>query len=127
MHSHAINWFEIPCTQLSRAQAFYEQLLGAPLRRENYGGPGMEMAVFAGEGEEAVRGALMAGPEVAAPGAQGTLVYLNAGASLDAVLSRVGPAGGRISTPRTALPPGMGFFAHIVDCEGNRVGLHALA
>ena len=29
-------------------------------------------------------------------------------------------------TPKTALPPGMGFFAHFVDSEGNRVGLHSL-
>jgi predicted enzyme related to lactoylglutathione lyase len=36
-------------------------------------------------------------------------------------------AGGRITLARTALPEGMGFFAHFVDCEGNRVGLHALA
>jgi len=25
------------------------------------------------------------------------------------------------------LPEGMGCFAHIIDSEGNRVGLHALA
>jgi len=25
-----------------------------------------------------------------------------------------------------ALPPGMGFFAHNTDLDGNRVGLHAL-
>jgi hypothetical protein len=34
---------------------------------------------------------------------------------------------GQASTPRTALPPGMGFVAQIVGPEGNRVGLHALA
>jgi uncharacterized protein len=32
-----------------------------------------------------------------------------------------------VHTPKTALPPGMGFFAHIEDCEGNIVGLHGLA
>jgi predicted enzyme related to lactoylglutathione lyase len=35
-------------------------------------------------------------------------------------------AGGEIALPKTALPPGLGFFAHIIDSEGNRVGLHAL-
>jgi predicted enzyme related to lactoylglutathione lyase len=38
----------------------------------------------------------------------------------------VEPAGGKISLPRTALPEGMGFYAHILDTEGNRVGLHAI-
>lgn len=27
---------------------------------------------------------------------------------------------------KTALPPGMGFFSHIEDTEGNVVGLHDL-
>ena len=34
---------------------------------------------------------------------------------------------GQIARPRQAMPPGIGFFAHIVDPDGNRVGLHALA
>ena len=49
----------------------------------------------------------------------------NAGESLDSVLNRVAAAGGEIATPKTALLPGMGAFAHIIDTEGNRVGLHA--
>jgi predicted enzyme related to lactoylglutathione lyase len=28
--------------------------------------------------------------------------------------------------PRIALPEGMGVFAHILDTEGNRIGLHAV-
>ncbi len=30
---HAINWFEIPVSNLDRAAAFYEALLASPLRR----------------------------------------------------------------------------------------------
>ena len=57
----------------------------------------------------------------------GTLVYLDATPSLDAALQRVLTQGGSVALPRQALPPGMGFFAHIHDLDGNRVGLHALA
>ena len=39
---------------------------------------------------------------------------------------RVTRAGGRVVLDETALPDGLGVFAHILDCEGNRVGLHAL-
>ena len=53
------------------------------------------------------------------------MLYVNAGEELDPVLNRVVNAGGSITLPRTALPPGMGFYAHIIDSEGNRVGLHA--
>lgn len=41
-------------------------------------------------------------------------------------LARAVAAGGQVALPRQALPPGMGFFAHITDLDGNRVGLHAL-
>ena len=61
----------------------------------------------------------------ALPSGQGTVVYLDASPSLDAALERVVAHGGKIALPRQALPPGMGFFAHIHDLDGNRVGLHA--
>ena len=120
----ALSWFEIPALDIARAQAFYEKLLGAPMRRENIG-PNT-LAVFA-YGETGVGGCVMVGPQVPAPRADGSLVFLNAGPSLDAVLARVEAAGGRITTPKVTLPGDMGMFAHITDSEGNRIGLHALA
>lgn len=121
---NAISWFEIPSTQLDRAQAFYETALNCKMRREPMGPS--EGAVFPYDGE-GVGGCLIAGPTAPAPSAAGTLVYLDASPSLDAALARVTQAGGRIALGRQALPPGMGFFAHITDLDGNRVGLHALA
>jgi uncharacterized protein len=59
------------------------------------------------------------------PSRDGVAIYLDAGASLDAALDRVIAAGGSIAQPKKALPPCMGTFAHIVDTEGNRVGLHS--
>ena len=124
---HAINWFEIPVADLTRAMRFYQTLTGTTLRREVMGAPGEELAIFeVDDDNNGVSGALLSSPH-SKPAAQGTLVYLNAGPSLQAWLDRVVPAGGSIVVGKTALPPGMGFFAHIVDSEGNRVGLHALA
>jgi uncharacterized protein len=120
----AINWFEIATTDLQRAQRFYETVLGCSLRREPMGEG--EGAVFPYAPGDGVGGALVGGAQAGATGAGGCLVYLNAGASLDAVLARVPSAGGQVALPSQALPPGMGFFAHILDTEGNRVGLHAL-
>jgi predicted enzyme related to lactoylglutathione lyase len=123
---NAISWFEIPTTQLDAAQAFYETVLGRPMRREAMGPS--QGAVFAYDREaDGTGGALMMGPSAPAVSGTGTLVYLDASPSLDAALQRAVAQGGRIAQPRTALPPGMGFFAHILDLDGNRVGLHALA
>lgn len=122
---NAISWFEIPTTQLDLAQAFYESVLGSTMRREDMGPS--QGAVFAYDMEgDGVGGALMMGPTAPAPASGGTLIYLDASPSLDAALERVRLAGGQIALPRQALPPGMGYFAHITDLDGNRVGLHAL-
>ena len=123
---NAITWFEIGTTDLARATAFYETVLACKMRLENMGPS--EGAVFAYDNAaDGTGGALMCGPTAPRPGAGGTLVYLDASPSLDAALERVTQAGGHIALLRQALPPGMGFFAHITDLDGNRVGLHALA
>ena len=123
---NAISWFEIPTTQLDRAQAFYEAVLGCRLRREPMGPS--QGAVFPYDRQgDGVGGALMCGPTAAVPGAGGTLVYLDASPSLDAALLRAVAAGGQVALARQALPPGMGYFAHITDLDGNRVGLHESA
>jgi predicted enzyme related to lactoylglutathione lyase len=122
---HPPFWLRI-CAQAFCAQAFYEAVLQTKLQREDYAGPGMQMAVFAGEGD-AVKGALMAGHPALQVGACGTLVYLHAGASLDEALQRVVAAGVEVAMAKVALPDGVGFMAHMLDVDGNRVGLHAYA
>lgn len=122
--NNAVKWFEIPVRALDAAQKFYEAVLARPMRREEMGPHAL--AVFAYD-EQGVGGCLIAGADVPPPAAQGTLVYLNAEPALDAALARVAAAGGQVLQGRTALPPGLGFFALVSDPEGNRVGLHALA
>jgi uncharacterized protein len=121
-HRSALNWFEIPVHDMDRAQAFYETLLATTIRRETIASN--QLGVFSYD-EAGTGGCLLAGESAPQPSASGTLVYLNAGASLDAVLARVEAAGGRITTPKVTLPGDMGVFVHITDTEGNRVGLHA--
>jgi predicted enzyme related to lactoylglutathione lyase len=119
---HAIDWFEIPVRDMDRAAAFYEALLATTIRREHIAPHALGVIKY---DASAVGGCLIQGDDVPAPSTAGTLVYLNAGPSLDTVLARVEPAGGRITTPKVTLPGDMGCFAHITDSEGNRVGLHA--
>jgi predicted enzyme related to lactoylglutathione lyase len=46
---------------------------------------------------------------------------------LQSTLQRVVAAGGQVAMGPVALPEGLGFMAHILDVDGNRVGLHAYA
>ena len=122
--ANAINWFEIPVADMDRAQRFYEVMLARSLRREQFGD--QQLAVFPYE-EPAAGGCLQASPQAgAANGHGGVRIYLDCEPSIDAALSRAKTAGGGIVVQKTALPPGMGYFAHVRDSEGNVVGLHAL-
>lgn len=121
---NAISWFEIPVADIDRAQAFYETVLGRTLRRQEFGGE--TLAVFPYD-NPATGGALQAGASPSPRAGSGIRIYLDCMPSIDAVLARVEAAGGQIVAPKSALPEGMGFIAHLRDTEGNEVGLHALA
>lgn len=124
MHKqNAISWFEIPVADLNRAQAFYETVLARKLRREDFGGDALAVFPYDAPG---IGGALQAGASGTARAGSSIRIYLDCMPSIDAVLARVEAAGGHIVAPKSALPPGMGFIAHMRDTEGNEVGLHAL-
>ncbi len=115
-------WFEIPSADFERAVGFYQAIMQTELRQETVSDT--RLAVFPYE-RPAISGAVVSGAHYR-PGADGAVIYLNCDGKLDAVLGRVAAAGGRVLLPATALPEGMGRFAHILDTEGNRVGLHAV-
>jgi hypothetical protein len=119
---NALSWFEIPAADLARGTRFYEAVLDGRLTADAMGPLRLSIFPYTQPG---VGGCLIAG-NGHAPADTGTIVYLQV-AALDAALDRVRRAGGRVALPKTALPEGMGFYAHIIDSEGNRVGLHAMA
>ena len=121
--SHAINWFEIPVTDMARGIAFYESLLGITLRREPCSG--VDLALFPADEANGVKGALMAVDKLT-PSTDGVILYLNAGASISKVLDRLDVCGGKLLLGPVTLPDGLGRFAHITDPEGQRIGLHAM-
>lgn len=127
MNTSSVNWFEIPVNDIARAERFYGAVLAATFAPNCATSEQIQaMSIFAcSDSPDSVTGCLIQG-EGYEPATAGSLVYLNAAPSIDAALMRVREAGGAIALPKTALPPGLGFFAHIIDSEGNRVGLHAL-
>jgi uncharacterized protein len=120
VRTHAINWFEIPCDDLDRATRFYETVLGMKMQREIMTEPA---SLFASD--PSGTGGMLVKRSVRRPGRSGALVYLNCDGNLDAVISRIGPAGGLILMPKTPVPGGHGHFAFMRDSEGNHIGLHS--
>jgi len=118
--ANALNWFELPVTDLDRATRFYETLLGVPMRREVFQGTPMAIFPYADKG---VGGALLK-MDHRKPSAEGSVVYLDASDKLDACLARAEKAGGAVVLARTEIGE-PGFIALVRDSEGNVVGLHS--
>ena len=122
---NSLNWFEIPATDIERAARFYQQIFQVEMVPGPGGQSGFSMSMFPDDGGGGVGGALVVG-EGYVPSASGAVVYLNCNPSLDPVLARVEAAGGQVILPRTDIGEN-GFYAFIIDSEGNRVGLHESA
>jgi predicted enzyme related to lactoylglutathione lyase len=123
---NAISWFEIPATDLNRAQQFYEAIFGVqliPMDMEN-----IKMRMFPLDNmETGVGGAIVDSGGFHKPSvSDGPLIYLNGNPDLQQVLDKVEAAGGKIMVPKMAISPEYGFMAVIIDTEGNRIGLHSV-
>ena len=123
---NAISWFEIPATELDRAQKFYETIFNVsmiPMDMEN-----IKMRMFPlDDMMTQVGGAVVDSGGFHKPSAtDGPLVYLNANPDVQNVLDRVAAAGGNIMVPKTQISPEYGYMAVIIDTEGNRIGLHSI-
>ncbi len=111
-----IGWFEIPVSQLARAQRFYEAVFAMRMTVDTV--DGYKMAFFPGDGQPG--GALVQG-DVYVPGKVGPILYFRT-ANIDAVLARAVTAGGRVLYPKKDIGPN-GWVAEFEDSEGNRIAL----
>lgn len=123
---NAVSWFELPATNLDRAQKFYETILD--IRMIPLETPQIRMRMFPVEDPmTGIGGALALAPEFYKPSAtDGPIVYLNANPDVQRVLDKVEAAGGKILVPKTAISPEHGHMALFIDTEGNRVALHSV-
>ena len=118
----ALNWFEIPVTNMDRAVKFYNTILEANMIADA-AMPGYSMAMFPSEG--GTGGALLQG-EGYVPTTEGALVYLQCGDDLSVALGKVDGAGGKVLQPKTDIGEN-GFMAYFQDTEGNKVALHSVS
>lgn len=120
---NALNWFEIPVTNISRAAKFYETIFGITMHQQEM--MGMQMAYFPSEDMNGkVSGALVQSPQHK-PSAEGVRIYLNGNPDLAQVLSKIEAAGGRVTMPKTSISEEIGHMAFFIDSEGNTMALHS--
>ena len=116
-----INWFEIAVTDFERARNFYQTVFDIEMNVTEM--QGYKMAFFPNE-EGGVSGAICYG-EGYIPSGAGALLYLNANPDVNLVLDRTVQAGGKIIVPKTLIGEDAGYYAFIVDTEGNRLALQS--
>jgi predicted enzyme related to lactoylglutathione lyase len=123
---NAISWFEIPTTDINRAQKFYESIFSIRLVPLDI--QAIKMRMFPLENQmSGVGGALVYNAEFYKPSAtDGPLIYLNANPNVQNVLGKVEAAGGKILVPKTQISEDYGYMAVFIDTEGNRVALHSI-
>lgn len=118
---HAINWFEIPATDLERAYAFYTKVLHGNVRKGTFGNGELILFNVPFSTGEAVGGSIVCRADLK-PTTDGGVLYLNAFGKLADAISKVEEAGGKVLVPEINLGK-FGFAGIIIDSEGNKIGL----
>ncbi len=112
----AIVHFDVPADDMGRARKFYSALFG--WKFESY--PGMDFFLISTENLDGTPG-IGGGCGKRMDPSQRMMNYFGV-PSIDAAMEQVRLLGGKVSTPRMAVP-GRGYLANCVDCEGNAFGL----
>ena len=85
----------------------------------------IKMGFFQHQQGTGIGGAIVCG-DGCIPSQGGSRLYLNGGSDLLTVLDRVETAGGTIVVGKKQISSEIGYFAIIVDTEGNRIYLHSM-
>lgn len=123
MDQNILNWFEIPVVDFDRGLRFYSTIYNCEMPVHDMGND--KLGFFPYEvGSGKLSGAIICGKDYK-PSKDGVVIYLNCNPDLSEVLGRVEAAGGEVLVPKTQIAPDIGYFAQIIDTEGNRVALHS--
>ncbi len=121
MTNNNIQWLEIPCIDIERAKKFYETVFNLNFQAIDVPDES-KMYMFGTAGEEGSCGALVEA-EGYNPSTDGIVIYFNT-KEINTELENLKSIGGEIIIPKTDIGE-FGFFAQIIDSEGNKIGLHS--
>ncbi|MDD5199292.1 MAG: VOC family protein [Terrimicrobiaceae bacterium] len=117
-----VGWFEIYVQDMDRAKAFYEKTFDVTLERLE--SPEVELWTFPMQPDAPGCAGALVGMSGKDSGAGGTLVYFP-GPDCAAMAERAIQNGGRIQNGKKSIGE-HGFIAHVLDTEGNLIGLHSM-
>jgi predicted enzyme related to lactoylglutathione lyase len=106
--------FEIPLDNPERATAFYRDVFGWTINK--WDGPTDYWLVETGKDQPGIDGALFR------RGDTKTTVNTIDVPSVDEFVKKIEAKGGKLMTPKTPIP-GVGYFANLLDTEGNLFGI----
>ncbi|MBI5858187.1 MAG: VOC family protein [Sphingobacteriales bacterium] len=123
---NVISWFEIPATDIERAQKFYEAVFQIQMTNMDF--PGVKMRAFPlDDPMNGVGGTIIDTSGFHKPSqTEGPLIYLNGNPDVQHFLDRAEAAGGKIIVPKREISPEHGYMAIITDTEGNRIAFHSV-
>lgn len=118
---NTISIVEIPVSNMERAGKFYGTILNVSIEKMTM--EDTELGVIPAN-PDSVNVVLVKGKDYI-PTKNGIVVYLNVGNDLQPALDKVEKNGGKIVLPKTLISPEMGYYAYIIDTEGNKIGFHS--
>jgi predicted enzyme related to lactoylglutathione lyase len=121
--TNALNWFEIPVTDMARAKHFYQVVFG--IHMEDTDMPGMQMSMFPYEMNSGKLSGALVKSDYHRPSKDGVIIYLNANPDMKEILERIEAEHGEVIMGKTQITPEIGYMAFFIDTEGNRIALHS--
>ncbi len=120
--ANPVTWFEIPVSDIVRAQKFYEESFGYSLKLEESGST--KMAQFPMEDNGTNCSGSLVQQKDFLPSSQGTRIYFSV-ADIEDVLKKVEKSGGKCLENKKSIGQ-YGFIGVFMDTEGNTIALHSI-
>lgn len=115
-----VQWFEIAITDSERAKSFYSRVFNLEFQFIQM--PDSKMYMFRDPDGVGSAGALVQSDNNK-PSSEGAILYFSC-EDVEKSAALAEEAGGELLIPKTDIGE-FRFFAHFIDPEGNRIGLHS--
>lgn len=116
-------WVEIPAKDVKRALKFYQSVFKLPSVEISDDGVRQTATLFGGD-SQGKAGISLNQTRNFEPCDKGTLAYFDVSEHIEAALERVTAAGGKVVEGKTSMGSA-GFYATVLDTEGNLLALYS--
>jgi hypothetical protein len=120
MKHGAIEWIEIPAKDASASPKFYETVFGWKIQRSEHM---PEYPMFTDTSGNVGGGFDLRGKPAETGG---ILLYISVD-SIDEILPKIAPNGGKLVKEKTSISADVGWWASFTDPSGNKIGLYESA